>query len=456
VPYDFDGDGSQELALGMPGSGREHAGVVVVRDGRRGDASADSVLTAAGVGLGGDLAGIGFGTSVASADFDGDGRADLAVSAPGRDLVEVIHGTENGLSQGRVEPIHASEIQTLSGAGRYGSRLLASDINRDGFGDLVVGAPAANPGAVGSGSIQILFGGANRMRAGEAQTIPRPSDDWAGFGTKLRAGDINGDGNVDLVEGAPDNLDGTVPGHASYCLGQKNGHFRPCVELTGPVSSGTSALAIADVNGDHRDDIIQGDSVVEPAALGPDTALGGEVRLWPGGRSGPAAEPIVIDQRPGAILGLDESGDEFGSGVDAGYLDGDRYADIVVAAPGEDEGAAVDAGSVSVIRGGNGGRAQSGHSRFYQSSGIQGAPTPGAEVGWSVAVLDVSGDGKLDVAVSIRRADRIQDSVYVIEGGKGQFAPGETRPWRPLRGVVKVRDPDISRIRIGRSDGGVT
>src|SRR4029450_3476575 len=108
---------------------------------------------------------------------------------------------------------------------------------------------------------------------------------------------------------------------------------------------------------------------------------------------------------------------------------------------GEDQHAVSAAGPVSVIRGGHVGRAATGHSRFYQSFGIPGDPTAGAEVGWSIAVLDMSGDGKLDVALSIRGADRIQDSVYLIEGGKGQFAPGETRPWRPLRGVVNVRDP---------------
>jgi serine/threonine protein kinase len=452
VPYDFDGDGSQELALGMPGSGREHAGVVIVRDGRRSDASADTVLTAADARLGGDLAGIGFGTSLASADFDGDRRADLAISAPGRDLVAVIHGTQEGLSQGRVEHIRAKEIRTLGGAGRYGSRLLASDINRDGHSDLVVGAPAADRGEGGSGLIQIVFGGSKRLRSGAPQTVPRPVGSWVGFGTKLRSGDINGDGNIDLVEGAADRSDGTVLGHGSYCLGRKNGIMRKCVELEGSDSSGTSALAIADVTGDHRDDIIQGDAVAEPAAVGR-AAVGGEVRVWRGGRSGPAAEPLVIDQQTGAIPGDDEFGDGFGAGVDAGDLDGDGYADMVVAAPGEDENGVLDAGAVIVIRGGHAGRAATGHSRFFQSFGIRGALTAGAEVGWSIAVLDMSGDGKLDVALSIRGADRIQDSVYLIEGGNGQFAPGETTPWRPLRGVVGVRDPNISRIRIGRADG---
>ena len=406
VPYDFDGDGSQEIALGMPGSGRSHAGVVVVRDGQRGLASADTVLTPAAARLKRLTGDEGFGTSVASADFDRDGRADLAVSAPGRDLVAVIHGTDKGLRSGDVERIHASDMPIYEGRGRFGSRLLATDMNGDHFGDLVVGAPGADKDATGSGAIQILFGGANGIRTREAQTIFRPVTTWAGFGTKLRAGDVNGDHRVDIVEGAPD---GTVPGHASVCASPKKGRRVACRPLVGPVSSGTSGLAVADVNDDEIDDVIQGDAVVEPAAALL-SAVGGEVRVYFGRRrTGPGGAPKVLDQRPGYVLGADEEGDLFGAGVDAGDLDGDGYADIVVSAPGEDEadedGVLVsDVGSVSVLRGARSGMAVAGNTRFYATSGIPGELTANDATGWSVGVLDVSGDKRPDVvAVDPRR-----------------------------------------------------
>jgi predicted Ser/Thr protein kinase len=455
APYDFDGDGAQELVIGMPGAGPAHAGVVMVR-GRRAGAAANRVLTAADAELGPLRGDEDFGTSISSADFDGDGHADLAVSAPGSDQVVVIHGTAGGLRPARVEHIHASEMRYLKGAGKYGSRLLASDFNRDGLADLLVGAPAADTAGTGSGAIQILFGGRAGMKAGQPQTIFRPVDDWSGFGTKVRTGDINGDGNVDLVEGAPDARDGSADGHASYCFGRRSGRFKPCVALTGPVSSGTSALAIADLNGDHRGDIIQGDSIVEPKAIY-SSAPGGEVRVWLGGRSGPARKPIVIDQRPFQIPGADEPGDGFGTSVDAGDLDGDGYADMVVCTPYDDEGGVFNAGTLTIIRGGRSGIARAGHTRFDQANGLPGHLAPGARVGYSVSVIDVAGDRKLDVVVAVPAAEALKDSVYVLRRrGKGAFAPGETSVWRPLRGHIPVRDPRIDQIRFGRLDGALT
>jgi hypothetical protein len=212
------------------------------------------------------------------------------------------------------------------------------------------------------------------------------------------------------------------------------------------------------MDNDGIDDVIQGDSVVEPEAA-QNSAPGGEVRVYLGRRSGLPSDPTVLDQTPVWVPGKDEAGDEFGHAVDAGDLDGDHYADIVVSAPGEDEFREADAtnvedvGSVTVLRGARSGYAVGLNERFYPTAGIRREPTAGDGTGWSVAVLDVSGDKRLDVVMSLRGADRIQDSIYLAEGRAGPPVPGETKVWRPLRGAVPVRDPLISRIRIGRADG---
>jgi predicted Ser/Thr protein kinase len=438
APYDFDGDGRQELAIALPGSGPSRAGAVVTRGGRR---SRPEVIAAADVLRGTVDGSESFGTSVASGDFDGDGLADLAVSAPGRDLVLVLHGARGGIGKGKVEPIEASEIQA-SGGTDFGSRLLAADFNRDGFSDLVVGAPEGNA-VTGSGAIQIVFGGRQHMRTGQPQTILRPDLAWVRFGSKLRAGDVDGDHRVDLVEGAPDDPERGLAGHLSVCRGTPRGLHITCRAVAGAESAGTSALAIADVDGDGRGDIIQGDSVPQF-----DDPPGGELRIWRGGRRGPTGDPLVISQATRHVPGVDNGGDAFGAGVDAGDLDGDGYADIVVSAPGEDQ----QQGAITVIRGGRDGIARTGNAGFSRGDGVPGTGVPGEALGWSVAVMNVSGDKRPEVAVAVRGASRIEDAVYVLEHGRGAFGPGETKAWRPLRGVGDVNDLRVRRIRLGRTD----
>ena len=103
---------------------------------------------------------------------------------------------------------------------------------------------------------------------------------------------------------------------------------------------------MADVTGDGFEDIVQGDHVESGPGLLAEG--GGEVRLWRGAERGPETEArSIIAEKSRVVPGDDELEDSFGYAVNAGDLDGDGYADIVVGAPGENEGA----GAVTVIRG---------------------------------------------------------------------------------------------------------
>ncbi|MEV6183930.1 FG-GAP-like repeat-containing protein, partial [Streptomyces sp. NPDC052015] len=115
---DFNGDGYRDLVVGAPDatvSGKESAGAVVVLYGSAsGPGTTKKLLisqNATGV-EGAAEAGDGFGSSVASADLDADGYADLLVGAPYEDVtgaktrgsVTVLWGGAQGLKGSAVLP----------------------------------------------------------------------------------------------------------------------------------------------------------------------------------------------------------------------------------------------------------------------------------------------------------------------------------------------------------------
>ncbi len=446
TPYDFDSDGRQELVIAMlrgaPRERRAHSGVVLVqtRKGKR----PWSTITEARAGVPGrPRINDDFGSGLASADFDRDGHADLAIGTPGRERVSVLYGGPGGLDGKRTGQLTARRARLPSGSERYGYTLVARDLDEDGFGDLVVAAPGNLGGQPSTGALHVVYGGPEGLRPDRTRVIRRPAG-VSGFGHRLRSGDVDGDGRPDLVEGGA--ARGGDPGHASYCRGARSGPLR-CRLL--PSAGGTSSLAIGDVNGDDRADIIQGDSQHVDPEMGPPVGAG-LVRVWFGSRDGPRPDPLEITQDSPRIPDVNEPGDEFGAVVEAGDVDSDGFADIIVGATREDGGA----GQVTVIRGHREGIARVANVDFDQDSpNVPGRAGPDREFGSTIAVLRLSNDDRPDVALAARGQDSEDARVMWVRSTPGVFSPTETRT-RTLEGVASLVDaPPGGRIRLAKAAG---
>lgn len=384
--FDFDQDGRQEIVIGYPDAadrpGGPARGVVVITSQR--DGAMPRTITERSLGLPPPSSGARFGAALASADFDDDGNSDLVIGAPGQGRVVVIQ--QPGTNQDkRVTVLPVVETG-------FGRALAAGDFNNDGFADLAIGASA---GSSASADVEIVFGGRDGLRA-IGQRLRPPRSNTVNFGALLSSGDLNGDGYADLVEGAPGRRG---QGHASYCFGSPDG-LRPCSPLDASGGGATSSLAVGDVTGDERDDVVQGDA-------GGGTA--GAVTLRVGTPPMPHRSIEITQDSPG-VVGNSQPGDQFGAAVQAGDVDGDGFADMVVGAPGAD----VDSGRVTVIRGGRQGYDATG------SSAIEFERfRTGARLGAALALLRLTDPDRLDLVLTVPGADRLAASVRVVPQGIG-------------------------------------
>lgn len=192
---DVDGDGFDDVAVGAPYYGN-YAGRVYVFRG------APSGLVAAGAI---DGAGVGdeFGTALAAVgDGNADGRADLLVGSPRADgavgvdqgRAVVLPGTASGIGTIPLWEVGGTEAHALLGESVAG----IGDFDRDGFGDLAVGAPRRD---VGPGKTFVYRGRANGWETAPSYVATAP-DAPGCFGCAVAgAGDVNGDGFSELLVG---------------------------------------------------------------------------------------------------------------------------------------------------------------------------------------------------------------------------------------------------------------
>ena len=230
APFDFNGDGYAELVLPAPGeavgaSGSEAGAVSILRGSPTGVTAGGDQLWSqdspgiAGVAEGWDTGGgDGFGTTFASADFDRDGYADLAVGSPyewigpeAAGMVHVLFGSARGLvSTGSLALTHATVGLVPSRDAWLGRSLAAGDLTGDGYPDLAVGLRSVDDSVYAAGAIVVIPGSPGGLAPGTKQVltqatpgVPGDSERDDHWGESLATGDVDDDGVADLVIGGP-------------------------------------------------------------------------------------------------------------------------------------------------------------------------------------------------------------------------------------------------------------
>ncbi len=255
---DVDADGHDDIAVGAPaltyhtgfqGWGSLIPGRAWIVSGADGALLHELVGQAAGDVFGYALAAVG--------DLDGDDVQDLAVSARQRDVfpplspesVSVFSGATGARLLAVRDPGHAPPL--IGGLPRFGSALAgAGDLDGDGVPDILATA-VGDPLTLGSLGQALLLSGADGSVLRRWNPTYSGTFVASGFGLSIAAGDVSGDGVVDVLV-----AHGGAADVAAFS-GTDDGHLDTL--LLGGGGGGTEVAVLGDVTGDGIGDFAVGE-----------------------------------------------------------------------------------------------------------------------------------------------------------------------------------------------------
>ena len=472
---DFNKDNMTDVVIGAPSatvSGRSSAGLVVILFGRSNSAlDVDiNLLTfvsgVRGFKIFGPTSGAFLGASVSGVgDVNGDKIDDIVIGAPGADSnygsMYIIYGRIVSSSQPFVD------IDLLAISVNVGFKLIgvslssqfgwsvagAGDFNKDGINDIIVGAPGSFNSRgrayvlMGTAGLPVSFNINNLQTSSTLNGFYLEGDnsqDIMGYSVSS-AGDINGDGNADVIIGATQESNINVV----VLFGYTAAVFNNVVLNSGSIlPSGTAGFAIViggggdtaffsvsggrDLNGDGVSDIIIGASGFDFSG----TLNTGRTCVLYGSSSAFSVSQMSLSTNMASTIGFCVNGGSYndlsGSAAKSvGDINGDGIGDFIVGVPGySPSGSSNDPGAAYVIFGVQGttrtevnlvSTFTSGYSLGFT---IKGSGTN--EKFGSKAISgagDFNGDGIDDIIVGSSLAQSGAGIVYIIYGERPSAMP---------------------------------
>lgn len=418
---DFDADGAPDL---VTGNIMDQSIAVLLGD------DSGSFAPATRFDLGGSP------SSLVTADFNGDGRPDVATADHYQDDARVLLNCPPGCPdppdpepeepdpeepvEPEPEPITLIEFSPAKAIGvdDHPRSVVIGDLNGDGHRDLV----SAN---LGNSNVSVLLGDGSGS-FGAATEFPVGDNQWSGSPRSLAIGDLDNDGDLDLVTA------NAASNNVSVLLGDGTGDFATRVNFA--VGSNPGSVAIGDLDSDGIQDLVTAQprsddvSILRgrgggtfaaatqvPAGNGPvsvairdlnddgklDLAtanyFGDDVSILPGDGQGSFGAPTHLAAGDGP------------KSVEIGDLDGSGGPDLVTANK--------NSGDVSILLG-------AGNGSFAAASNFSAGPGLDPQFhypGWAT-IRDLNLDGVADLAVSTDSSPEQSVSVLIGEGG-GSFEP---------------------------------
>lgn len=363
VVGDVDGDTVPEVAIGAPlrtvGTLVREAGVVLLVSVATVHQSDSPISNVRSRKLLGPQAGAHFGSAIATCpDMDGDGAAELLVGLPSYNADQNDDGRIDLPLAGAVAFVPSmslpaeGESMTISTATlwtgavtgeRAGSSLACADLIGDSTPDIAIGAPYADGDHNAEGAVYIIDGASPRFGdlalLADVTLNGMVENDWLGW--SLAAGDIDGDGQVDLAASAP--------GYASAAAARTEGPR-------------------------------------------------GQVVVW----SGDDLRSATVQAGTYRIQGR-AAGDSIGRSIQIEDIDSDGYDDLFVGAPRRSIDEAFDAGALYLFRGNPNFDGWRPFSDPRTADNIWETARQYLETGGTFAIGDVDGSGTPDLVLVHRR-----------------------------------------------------